>query len=224
MRILVVEDHKVIADNLVRGLKAAKYAADVAYDGDTALKKTRTENYDLIILDRGLPGVDGLTVAKTLRTAGKTIPILMLTARDTTEEKIAGLDAGADDYLVKPFEFDELLARIRALLRRPTPTQATVLKVGNLSLDPATHIVKRGKQKIQLAPREYALLEFLIRSPGEVKSRTEILEHVWGETTEDLLFSDTIDVHISYLRKKIDRNTGKKLIKTVKGTGYKIEA
>jgi DNA-binding response OmpR family regulator len=224
MRILIAEDHRLIADNLAKGLKQAKYTADIAADGEEAVQKASAENYDLVILDLGLPKKDGLVVARELRAKGKTMPILMLTARDLTEQKIAGLDAGADDYLVKPFDFEELLARIRALLRRPTPTKKTVLQVGDLTLDPASHTVRRGKQVIALAPREYALLEFLLRSPGVVKSRVEILEHVWGAVTDDLLFSDTVDVHISYLRKKIDRTAKKKLIKTVKGAGYKIEA
>lgn len=222
MRILVVEDERRIAAFIKRGLEEERYAIDVAYDGDEALDWVAVVDYDLIILDVLLPKKDGIEVCREMRDQGSQVPILMLTARDAIEDRVRGLDSGADDYLVKPFAFQELLARIRALLRRQSETKATRLRVGDLVLDTVAHQATRAGRVIELTAREYALLEFLMRHPGQVLSRTQIAEHVWDYDFYST--SNVVDVYIRYLRRKIDKDFDVKLIQTVRGTGYKIEA
>jgi heavy metal response regulator len=222
MRILVVEDERRITAFIKRGLEEEHYAVDVAYDGEEALDWVAMVDYDLIVLDVLLPKKDGIEVCRELRAQGNKVPILMLTARDAIEDRVQGLDSGADDYLVKPFAFQELLARIRALLRRSGEIKTPRLQVGDLVLDTITHRASRGGQVIELTAREYALLEFLMRHPGQVLSRTQILEHVWNY--DFFTTSNVVDVYISYLRRKIDRGFEVKLLQTVRGVGYKIEA
>ncbi len=222
MRILVVEDERRIAAFIRRGLEEERYAVDVAYDGQEALDWAATVEYDLIVLDVLLPKIDGIRVCRELRDQGSKVPVLMLTARDAVEDRVRGLDSGADDYLVKPFAFQELLARIRALLRRRGETKTTQLQVADLVLDTLTHRATRAGQVIELTAREYALLEFLMRHPRQVLSRTQIAEHVWGY--DFFSTSNVVDVYIGYLRRKIDRGFEVKLIQTVRGAGYKIEA
>lgn len=221
MTILVVEDEVKITRFIKKGLEMEHYTVDTAYDGLEALEKAEINNYDLIILDIMLPKMDGIDVCKKLREEKVETPIIMLTARDTVEDRVNGLDAGADDYLVKPFSFGELVARIRALLRREKTVKTTKLQVGDLSLDPATHEVFRGDKEIQLSSKEYRLLDYMMRRPGHVCTRTMIGEHIWGYNfTDD---SNVIDVYISYLRKKIDSGFNRKLIHTVRDVGYKIQ-
>jgi heavy metal response regulator len=222
MRILVVEDERRITAFIKRGLEEERYAVDVAYDGEEALDWAAVANYDLIVLDVLLPKKDGIEVCRELRAQGNKVPILMLTARDAIEDRVQGLDSGADDYLVKPFAFQELLARIRALLRRSGEIKTPRLQVGDLVLDTLTHRSTRGGQVIELTAREYALLEFLMRHPGQVLSRTQISEHVWNY--DFFTTSNVVDVYIRYLRRKIDKGFEIKLLQTVRGVGYKIEA
>ena len=221
MRILVVEDHKKIASFIEKGLKAERYAVDVAYDGDEGLAMAQMDEYDLIILDIMLPEKSGYEVTKLLRDHSIKTPILMLTAKDELEDKVRGLDLGADDYLTKPFMFEELLARIRALFRRGGMSSETKLSLADLAVDPVTHDVFRNNQKIDLTAKEYGLLEYLLRNKGRIVTRTTIIEHVW-----DLHFdSDTnlVDVYIRYLRKKIDDDFEQKLIHTIRGVGYVLK-
>jgi heavy metal response regulator len=220
MRILVVEDERRIAAFIKQGLEEERYAVDVVYDGEEALDWADAADYDLIVLDVLLPKKDGIEVCRELRAQGDKVPILMLTARDAIEDRVRGLDSGADDYLVKPFAFQELLARIRALLRRSGETKTPRLQVGDLVLDTVLHQATRGGQVIELTAREYALLEFLMRHPGQVLSRTQILEHVWDY--DFFSTSNVVDVYISYLRRKVDKGFEVKLIQTVRGAGYKI--
>jgi heavy metal response regulator len=222
MRILVVEDERRIAAFVKRGLEEECYAVDVAYDGEEALDWAAVVDYDLIVLDVLLPKKDGVQVCRELRLQGQQVPVLMLTARDAVEDRVRGLDSGADDYLVKPFAFQELLARMRALLRRGGEVKSTRLQVGDLVLDTVTHRADRGGRVIELTAREYALLEFLMRHPGQALSRTQIAEHVWNY--DFFSTSNVVDVYIRYLRRKIDQGFEIKLIKTVRGVGYKIEA
>jgi len=222
MRILVVEDERRITAFIKRGLEEERYAVDVAYDGEEALDWAAVVDYDLIVLDVLLPKKDGIEVCRELRAQGNKVPILMLTARDAIEDRVQGLDSGADDYLVKPFAFQELLARIRALLRRSGEIKTTRLQVGDLLLDTLTHRATRGGQVIELTAREYALLELLMRHPGQVLSRTQIAEHVWNY--DFFTTSNVVDVYIRYLRRKIDKGFEAKLLQTVRGVGYKIEA
>jgi heavy metal response regulator len=222
MRILVVEDERRITAFIKRGLEEERYAVDVAYDGEEALDWAAMVDYDLIVLDVLLPKKDGIEVCRELRAQGNKVPILMLTARDAIEDRVQGLDSGADDYLVKPFAFQELLARIRALLRRSGEIKTARLLVGDLVLDTLTHRASRGGQVIELTAREYALLEFLMRHPGQVLSRTQIAEHVWNY--DFFTTSNVVDVYIRYLRRKIDKGFEVKLLQTVRGVGYKIEA
>jgi len=222
MRILVVEDERRITAFIKRGLEEEHYAVNVAYDGEEALDWAAVANYDLIVLDVLLPKKDGIEVCRELRAQGNKVPILMLTARDAIEDRVQGLDSGADDYLVKPFAFQELLARIRALLRRSGEIKTPRLQVGDLVLDTLTHRATRGGQVIELTAREYALLEFLMRHPGQVLSRTQIAEHVWNY--DFFTTSNVVDVYIRYLRRKIDKGFEIKLLQTVRGVGYKIEA
>jgi len=222
VRILVVEDERRIAAFIKRGLEEERYAVDLAYDGQEALDWAAFVDYDLILLDILLPKKDGIQVCRELRDRGSKMPILMLTARDTVEDRVSGLDSGADDYLVKPFAFQELLARIRALLRRQSEVKTTQLQVADLVLDTVTHRATRAGQVIELTAREYALLEFLMRHPRQVLSRTQIAEHVWDYGFYST--SNVVDVYIGYLRSKIDKGFDVKLIQTVRGAGYKIEA
>lgn len=221
MRILVIEDEKKIADFIKRGLKEEGYAADVAYDGEQGQFLAKTNNYDLILLDLMLPKIDGLTLCKNLKREGLTVPIIMLTAKDTVDDKVAGLDTGADDYITKPFVFEELLARVRAVLRKKDSGQTTKLKVGDLLLDLVTHRVSRAGKEITLTAKEYALLEYLMRNAGVIVTRTMISEHVWDIDFDT--FTNVIDVYINYLRNKIDADHKKKLIHTIRGRGYTLK-
>ena len=218
MRILVVEDEKKIADFIKRGLKEERYAVDVAYDGENGHFLATTNDYDLIILDLMLPKMDGVTMCKKLREEKITIPILMLTAKDTVKDKVVGLDSGANDYLTKPFAFEELLARIRAILRKKDSSSPTKLEVQDLVLDLLTHKVTRAGKEVILTTKEYSLLEYLMRNKGSVVTRTMISEHVWNIDFDTL--TNVIDVYINYLRNKIDRGFKKKLIHTIRGRGY----
>ena len=221
MTILVVEDEVKITRFIKKGLEMEHYTVEVAYDGEEAMAKAEINSYDLIILDIMLPKLDGIEVCRKLREKKVETPIVMLTARDTVEDRINGLDAGADDYLVKPFAFGELVARIRALLRREKTVKSTNLQVGDLIMDPATHEVYRENKEIQLSSKEYRLLDYMMRRPGHVCTRTMIGEHIWGYNfTDD---SNVIDVYISYLRRKIDSGFKYKLIHTVRDVGYKIQ-
>ncbi len=221
MTILVVEDEIKITRFIKKGLEMEHYTVDTAYDGKEGYEKAAINNYDLIILDIMLPEMNGIEVCETLRKDKIETPIVMLTAKDMVEDRIKGLDAGADDYLTKPFAFGELLARIRALLRREKTVKSTKLEVGDLIMDPATHEVFRGGKEIALSSKEYRLLDYMMRRPNHVCTRTMIGEHIWGYNfTDD---SNVIDVYISYLRKKIDSGFSKKLIHTVRDVGYKIQ-
>ncbi len=221
MRLLLAEDEVKLAQSLKKALETEHFAVDLAYDGESAYEEAAVNEYDVLILDLGLPKLDGIEVSKKLRAEKNKIPILMLTARDTVTAKIKGLDSGADDYLVKPFEFKELLARIRALLRRSQKEPSLLLTIGELTLDPVSHVVKRKGKEVELSAKEYALLEYLMRNSGHILSKTQIIDHVWDSSLDP--FSNVVDVYIGYLRDKIDRpSSGKPLIHTVKGLGYKI--
>lgn len=222
MRILIVEDERKIARALGRALKNEKYAVDISYDGTDAYAMAGMIDYDLVILDRMIPGdYDGLSLTKKLREEGKDVPILLLTALGATQDKTEGLDGGADDYLTKPFALDELLARVRALLRRPQTSVETVLRVADLSLDLNTHEVLRNNQKIELTNKEFSLLEYLVRNAGRPVSKEQIIAHVWDYDAD--ILPNNIEVYISYLREKVDKPFKDKLIKTVRGLGYKID-
>lgn len=218
MRILVVEDEKKVSSFIKKGLEEEGYAVDVANDGEEGLYMALDRVHDLIILDIQLPKMDGLAVLQELRKQKVATPVLLLTVRATIEDKVLGLDSGADDYLTKPFAFQELVARIRALLRRRAEPEPAVLRIDDLTLDPARRIVSRGEEKIDLSPREFSLLDYLMRNPGRVLTRTMITEHVWDYDFD----TDTniIDVYVNYLRKKIDAGRERKLIHTVRGVGY----
>ncbi|HEX7512072.1 MAG TPA: response regulator transcription factor [Candidatus Methylomirabilis sp.] len=218
MRILLVEDDKKVASFIRKGLEEEGYAVDVAADGEAGLFMGLDRLHDLIILDVMLPKKPGFQVLRELRQAKVATPVLMLTARDTVEDKVQGLDAGADDYLTKPFVFAELLARVRALLRRRAEARSPRLQVANLVLDPATRSVTRGGQPITLTNREFALLEYLMRNAGRVLTRTAITEHVWDYDFDS--GTNVIDVYVNYLRKKIDASHEPKLLHTVRGAGY----
>jgi two-component system OmpR family response regulator len=220
MRALVVEDELKMAALLRRGLTEEGYAADIAGTGDEALWMARAAPYDVIVLDVMLPGRDGFAVCRELREAGVWAPILMLTARDAVEDRVEGLDSGADDYLTKPFSFAELLARLRALARREAAERPPVLEVGSLRLDPATRQVWRGDVEVALSAKEFALLETFMRRPGHVLSRLDLLEHAWDYGYENR--SNVIDVYIRYLREKLDRPFGVRSIETVRGAGYRL--
>jgi heavy metal response regulator len=218
MRILVVEDEKKVAGFIKKGLEEELYAADVASDGEEGLGLAETEDYDLIILDIMLPKIDGLEVLSRLRKNKITTPILLLTAKDSVDDKVDGLNRGADDYLTKPFAFSELLARTRVLLRRGQNETKTVLQIADLTLDLVKHKVSRGEEEIELTGKEYSLLEYFMRSPGKVLTRTMIAEHVWDYNFDT--FTNVIDVYVNHLRKKIDKSYSKKLIHTLRGVGY----
>lgn len=216
----MVEDETKMAGLLKRGLEEEGYAIDVADDGQTALWLAQENPYDAVVLDVMLPDLDGFEVCRKLREAGRWSPVLMLTARDAVADRVAGLDAGADDYLTKPFSFAELLARVRALVRRGTPERPVVLSLGDLTLDPATRQVARGDVPVALTGKEFALLEFLMRHPGEVLTRTRLIEHVWDFAYEG--DSNVVDVYIRYLREKVDRPFGRDSLETVRGAGYRL--
>jgi two-component system OmpR family response regulator len=220
MRALVVEDEAKMAALIRRGLVEEGYSADVARTGEEALWMARATPYDAIVLDLMLPGRDGLEVCRELRESGVWSPILMLTARDGVEDRVKGLDSGADDYLSKPFSFAELLARLRALARRGVPERPAVLEVGSLRLDPATRRAWRDDLEIQLSAKEFALLETFMRRAGEVLTRLELLEHAWDYGYENR--SNVVDVYVRYLREKVDRPFGLEAIETVRGAGYRL--
>jgi two-component system, OmpR family, response regulator len=220
MRVLVVEDDLKMASLLRRGLLEEGLAADVARTGDDALWMAEATEYDAIVLDVMLPGTDGFEVCRRLRESGRWSPVLMLTARDAVEDRVAGLDAGADDYLTKPFSFAELLARLRALARRAPLERPTVLEAGDLRLDPATRRAWRGDVEIGLSAKEFALLETFMRRPGEVLSRYQLLEHCWDYGYENR--SNVVDVYVRYLREKVDRPFGRSSLETVRGVGYRF--
>jgi len=220
MRVLLIEDYKPLRKSVAQGLEEAGFAVDVAADGEEGWWYARSGEYDAIVLDLMLPGIDGLTILKRLRKAGRQTHILILTAKDTLEDRVLGLNLGADDYLVKPFGFQELLARVRALVRRQYRTKNPVLCVGDLELDTNTRVVRRAGQLIQLTPREYALLEFLAARAGELVTRTDIWEHVYDfHSSAD---SNVVDVYIGYLRKKLERPDRPRLIHTRRGQGYML--
>ncbi|MEE9180988.1 MAG: response regulator transcription factor [candidate division NC10 bacterium] len=221
MRLLVVEDEKKVASFIKQGLEEESYAVDVASDGEEGLGMALDRVHDLIILDIFLPKMDGLRILQELRKEKVTTPVLLLTVRATIEDKVLGLDAGADDYLTKPFAFEELLARVRALLRRRAEAEPPVLQVADLTLDPARHVVARGGEKVELTPREFALLAYFMRNPGRVLTRTTISEHVWDYNFDTM--TNVIDVYVNYLRKKIDAGREPKLIHTVRGVGYVLK-
>lgn len=218
MRILVVEDEEKIASFIERGLKEHHYTVDVGRDGEEGQYLAEVNSYDLILLDLMLPKKDGVAICRDLRQQNNATPILMLTARDAIKDKVSGLDAGADDYLTKPFSFSELLARIRALLRRERAQKLDLLQIADLEVNLLNHEVRRGEDNIKLTSKEYGLLEYLMLNANQVVTRTMISEHVWKEDFNS--FTNVIDVHIRYLRNKIDKNHSKKLIHTVRGTGY----
>jgi heavy metal response regulator len=218
MRLLVVEDEKKVASFIRKGLEEEGYAVDLVSDGRTGLIMGLDRVHDLIILDVNLPRMDGLSLLQELRQKKVTTPVLLLTVRAAIEDKVLGLDTGADDYLTKPFAFQELLARVRALLRRRVDAKPPLLQVGDLELDPATRLVFRGEEKIELTAKEYALLDYFMRHPGRVLSRTMIAEHVWDYDFDPM--TNVIDVYVNYLRKKIDAGQETKLIHTVRGVGY----
>jgi len=217
MRILIIEDEKKIADFIRRGLKEEGYCVDVAYDGEEGHFLLTTNDYDLLVLDIMLPKIDGISLCKKMRKEKASVPIIMLTAKDSVRDKVTGLDSGADDYLTKPFAFEELLARIRSLLRKKDAAH-TQLRVGDLLLDLLTHKVMRSGKEIALTNKEYALLEYLMHNSGNLVTRTMISEHVWDINFDT--FTNVIDVYINYLRNKIDRGLKKKLLHTVRGRGY----
>lgn len=220
MRILVVEDEHKIANSIKRGLEVQHYAVDVAYEGETGSAMASNESYDLIILDRMLPGIDGLTILQQIREKGIHTPVLFLTAKDKVLDRAAGLNAGADDYLVKPFAFVELIARVRALLRRPSEAQSTVLSYSDLDLNPQTAKVTRGGTSISLSQKEFALLEYFMRNPERPLNKDMLIEHVWNYDAD--ILPNTVEVYVGYLRNKIDKAFPKlpPLLHTKRGFGY----
>jgi DNA-binding response OmpR family regulator len=220
MRILVVEDERKVAELVSRGLKAERYAVDVAENGDTGWAMAHTYDYDLVILDLGLPGIAGGELLRRLRVRNDRVPVLVLTARDATASKVESFEAGADDYLTKPFAFAELVVRVKALLRRGPANQVSMVRVGDLEFDRLTQQVSRAGQRIELTPKEYALLDYLASHPGRVLSRTMIVEHVWDQSFEGL--TNIVDVYVRHLRAKIDDPYPTKLIRTVRGAGYRF--
>ncbi len=220
MRILVIEDEKKVAEFVARGLRAHRFAVDVSNDGQSGWEMAKACNYDLIILDLMLPGLSGTEVLKRIRLHGSKMPILILTAHANTSEKVAHFEAGADDYLTKPFAFEELLVRVKALFRRGATEPADVLRVGDLEIDRARQEVKRAGKRIELTSKEYSLLEYLTANAGRVLSRTMIIEHVWDESFQGL--TNIVDVYVRHLRSKVDDPNPTKLIRTVRGVGYSI--
>jgi len=223
MRVLIVEDEHKIARALKKALEQETYAVDVAFDGDEGYAMATTEPYDIAIIDRMLPGsYDGIGIVKGMREAKVHTPVLFLSALGSVSERTAGLDAGADDYLVKPFALEELLARVRALLRRPTEQQPDILEAGDLTLDTVNYSVERAGKSVQLTSKEFALLEYMLRNPGRPLSKEVIISHVWDYDAD--ILPNTVEVYIKYLRNKIDSPFKKPLIHTVRGFGYKLEA
>jgi two-component system OmpR family response regulator len=220
MRVLIVEDELRMASLIHRGLVKEGLAADMAAKGEDALWMAEAHSYDVIVLDVMLPGISGFETCRRLRSEGVWAPVLMLTARDSVEDRVAGLDSGADDYLVKPFAFAELLARLRALGRRGESERPPVLEVGDLRLDPATHETWRGQREISLSSKEFALLEIFMRRPGEVLTRLHLLEHAWDFAYENR--SNIVDVYVRRLRRKIDEPFGRRSLETVRGVGYRL--
>jgi two-component system, OmpR family, response regulator len=225
VRVLIVEDAVKLALSLKKGLEAEGYAVDVLHDGLAARRRLESRGdlgYDLVLLDVMLPGLDGYSLCRAIRELGLAVPILMLTARDAVTDRVTGLDAGADDYLVKPFAFEELLARMRTLLRRPPQALPPVLRAGDVALDPAAHEVRLDGDPVLLSAKEFALLELFLRHPGEVLTRDRILEHVWDEEYDG--FSNTVDVHVARLRRKLDRPGRPSLFEARRGVGYVLRA
>lgn len=221
MRLLVVEDEKKVSSFIKKGLEEEGYAVDLAFDGRTGLQMAMERVHDLIVLDINLPGMNGLSILHELRRSKVQTPVLLLTVRANIEDRVLGLDSGADDYLTKPFAFDELVARIRALLRRQTGPSQPVLQFADLQLDPAHRTVFRGGRKIELTAKEFALLDYFMRNPDRVLTRTRIAEHVWDYDFDSA--TNVIDVYVNYLRKKIDTEGSKRLIHTVRGAGYVLK-
>ncbi|HDJ28377.1 MAG TPA: response regulator transcription factor [Proteobacteria bacterium] len=221
MKILVIEDEKKVANFLQKGLKEEQFVVDVAYDGLDGEYLATTNDYDLILLDIMLPGKDGIEILKTLRQRQINIPVIMLTAKEMVEDKVEGFNAGCDDYISKPFSFEELLVRIRAVLRRGSGALSNVLTFADLTLDLISHKVIRDGREIELTAKEYTLLEYLVRNPNRVLTRTMIAEHVWDYNYDS--FTNVIDVYINYLRNKVDRGFATKLIHTVRGVGYVLK-
>jgi two-component system, OmpR family, response regulator len=220
MRLLVVEDQPKMRELLCRGLQQGGYAVDAVSDGPSALHQATEGDYDAVLLDVMLPGMDGFEVLRRLREAERWTPVLMLTARDSVPDRVRGLDDGADDYLVKPFAFSELLSRVRAVIRRGRPVRPVVLRCGSLTLDPATRRTMVGDTDVALSPREFALLQMLLDRRGAVVTRTELLDHVWDSSYDGV--SNVVDVYVRNLRDKIDRRFGVQLIHTVRGAGYRV--
>jgi heavy metal response regulator len=220
MRILIIEDEQRLSASIKKGLVEQSFAVDQAFDGEEGLYLAVQENYDVIIMDVMLPLKDGVEICKELRQKKVDTPILMLTARTRVEDKVIGLDAGADDYLAKPFEFIELMSRIRALLRRSNHQSESIIHIDTLEIDPIKHVVKRGKKEINLTAKEFAILEYLARHKGEVVTRTQIIEHTWDYNFDSM--SNVVDVFIGTLRKKIDHGEKIKLIQTMRGVGYRL--
>jgi DNA-binding response OmpR family regulator len=220
MKVLIVEDEHLIATSIKKGLEQEHYTADVAFDGIDGYDKASTGDYDIILLDLMLPGLDGLSVCKKLREDKNNTPILMLTAKSQLEDKIKGLNCGADDYLTKPFAFEELLARIRALSRRPQQSTGKALTVGDLTLDTTSYQVKRGNNEICLSSKEYSLLECLMRHSGQILNKDQLIQYVWSYESD--ILPNTVEVYIRNLRQKIDKPFKKNLIQTIRGFGYKI--
>jgi len=220
MRVLLIEDDRKAARLLAKGLQEEGFVVDVAPTGELGEEHAAVNDYDVIVLDWLLPGKDGIAVCRSLRARDLSTPILMLTARDSLADRVSGLSTGADDYLTKPFAFAELLARIRALLRRSRTARPAVLRVSDLTLDPASRRVTRGGVSVELTSKEFAILEVLMRSAGEIVSRTRLIERVWDEASE--ILDNLVDVHLSHLRKKIDRGESSNLIHTVRGFGYRL--
>jgi len=223
MRILLVEDEESLARRIQNTLKSEKYHVEIALDGSDGLDLILSEEYDLIILDILLPKIDGIRILQEVRRAEIKVPVLLLTVKNRMEDKVKGLDAGADDYLTKPFAIPELLARVRSLLRRSSEVKSTLLEIGDLEINLQTHEVSRHGQLINLTAKEYAILEFLIHNINRVVSRLSIAEHVWGDNFDLFSMTNFVDVHIKNLRKKIDDDRKKKLIRTVRGLGYMIK-
>jgi DNA-binding response OmpR family regulator len=221
MRLLVVEDDVKLVRALERGLRRDGYEVDVAYTGQEALSQAAGSEYDAVLLDLMLPDIDGFSVCEALRRSERRVPVLMLTARAEVSDRIRGLDAGADDYLVKPFDFGELLARLRALIRRVPSERSRSRDVAGLRFDAATHVVTRGGRSVDLTPREFAVLEFLAANAGQVVSRKRLLEHVWEPNYDGS--PNVVDVYVGYLRKKLERPFGRRLIRTVRGVGFLLE-
>jgi two-component system OmpR family response regulator len=221
MRLLLAEDDVKLAQALDKGLRRAGYGVDVASDGEVALLNARVYEYDVLVLDVMMPGRDGVEVCRTLREESRWSPVLLLTARDGVTDRIRGLDAGADDYLVKPFHFGVLLARLRALTRRGPSPRPTTLTAGDLRVDPASREVTRAGQPVELTAREFGVLEFLARNAGDAVTRTQLIEHVWDENFYGS--TNVVDVYVGYLRAKLERPFGRKLIHTVRGVGYRLE-